>query len=272
MFEDKVAIITGSAHGIGRQVAEMLAAGGAKVVVTDIDADAAREAVGQIGRDAVAHSGDITKEGFAESLLATAAEAFGGVDIIVNNAGYIVDSPIHKMSDDDYQAMLDVHLVAPFRIIRAAAPYFREPAKQERAEGREVFRKIVNVTSMAAHGNAGQANYSSAKAGLIGLTKTMAKEWGAFKVNVNAVAFGMVDTRLTAEKTDDSVIHVGDREVKVGIPAQTKSMMGAMIPLGRSATVEEAAGGVVVFCSPWSDYVTGQVLNVSGGLVLGMSS
>ena len=134
----------------------------------------------------------------------TAIDAWGKIDIIVNNAGYTIDGPIHKLSDDAFQRMLDIHTVVPFRVIRAAAPHLREPAKVEREEGREVFRKIVNVSSISGTmGNAGQANYSAGKAGVVGLTKTLAKEWGQFKINVNAVAFGWIETRLTASKVDD---------------------------------------------------------------------
>ncbi len=272
MFQDKVAIITGAARGIGRATAELVIQGGGKVVVSDIDPDAAEQAARELGANAAAHAGDIAKDGAPEALVATTIDAFGQLDIVVNNAGYTVDSPIHKLSDGDFQAMLDVHTVAPFRILRAAAPYLRDPAKQEREEGREVFRKVVNVASLAAYGNAGQANYSSAKAGVIGLTKTLAKEWGPFKVNVNAVAFGLIDTRLTQAKTGDTTVKVGERTVAVGIPEKARTMMGAMIPLGRGGTAEEAAGAIAFLCSPWSDYVTGQVLNVSGGLALGMTA
>ncbi len=272
MFQDKVVVVTGSARGIGRTAAAMLAAGGARVVVTDIDPDAVRAAAAEIGGETVAHAGDITKDGVPEALIETAIESFGQLDIVINNAGYTLDAPIHKLSDTAFRAMVDIHVIAPFRLLRAAAPYLRDPAKREQAQGREVFRKVVNVSSMAAYGNAGQANYSAAKAGLIGLTKTLAREWGPLKINVNAVAFGLVDTRLTLPKTDETSVTVGDQTITVGIPEQARAMMTASIPLGRAGTTEEAAGGIVFLASPWSDYVTGQVLNVGGGLPLGMSA
>jgi 3-oxoacyl-[acyl-carrier protein] reductase len=272
VFQDKVAIVTGSARGIGRRTAELLAAGGAKVVISDIDPDAAREAADQIEGETAFHAGDITKDGVPEALVQTAIDAWGRLDIVVNNAGYTLDAPIHKLGDEAFQAMLDIHTIAPFRVLRAAAPHLREPAKHERGEGQEVFRKVVNVSSMAAYGNAGQANYSAAKAGLIGLTKSLAREWGSFKINVNAVAYGLIDTRLTQAKTGETTITVGERTVTVGIPEQARSTMGALVPLGRSGTATEAAGGIAFLCSPWSDYVTGQVLNVGGGIPLGMSA
>jgi 3-oxoacyl-[acyl-carrier protein] reductase len=273
MFTDKTAVITGGARGIGRATAALLVAGGARVVLADLDADAVAQAARELGGDTVAWAGDLTREGAAQELVATAADAFDNrLDIVVNNAGYTLDAPVHKLSDDDFQAMLDIHTVVPFRVLRAATPLLREPAKAERAAGREVFRKVVNVASLAAYGNAGQANYSAAKSGVIGLTKTLAREWGAYKVNVNAVAFGVIDTRLTAPKTDDTKIDIGGREVAVGIPEQAKAAMSATIALGRPGTAQEAAGGIAFLCSPWSDYVTGQVLNVSGGIAFGMGA
>jgi 3-oxoacyl-[acyl-carrier protein] reductase len=218
-------------------------------------------------------AGDLTKPGVPDQLVQSAVDAFGRIDIVVNNAGYTIDAPIHKMSDEQYQAMLDIHLVAPFRIIRAAAPHLREPAKKEREEGKEVFRKIVNISSISGTmGNAGQANYSSAKAGITGLTKTLAKEWGQFKVNVNAVAFGFIDTRLTAAKVEDNTMEIGGEKVQLGIPEQMRQMASMLIPLGRPGTPEEAAGGIFFLCSPWSNYVHGQVLNVTGGQFVGMTS
>jgi 3-oxoacyl-[acyl-carrier protein] reductase len=273
MFAEKVAVVTGSARGIGRATAQLLADGGAHVVIADLDRDAAEQAAAEIGGQTAVWAGDLTSDGAPEALIATARDAWGRLDIVVNNAGYTLDTPLHKLSDGDFQAMLDIHTIVPFRVLRAAAPLLREPAKAERADGREVFRKVVNVTSAAAYGNPGQANYASAKAGVIGLTKTLAREWGALKVNVNAVAYGVIDTRLTAPKRSDSVIEVGGgRQVPVGIPEPARAALDAMIALGRAGTATEAAGGIAFLCSPWSDYVTGQVLNVTGGVTIGMSA
>ena len=272
MFQDKVAVVTGSGHGIGRATAELLAAGGAKVVISDLDGDAARAAAAALAGDAAVHVGNLTRAGAPDALVATAIDAFGRIDIVVNNAGYTVDLPVHRMTDEQFKEMLELHTVVPFQVLRAAAPHLREPAKAERAERREVFRKVVNVSSLSAYGNAGQASYSSAKAGVIGLTKTLAKEWGPLKVNVNAVAFGLIDTRLTVVKSDDAFIEVDGRRIPVGIPEQPRTMLEAVVPLGRAGTTREAAGGIAFLCSPWSDYVSGQVLNISGGAPVGMSA
>jgi 3-oxoacyl-[acyl-carrier protein] reductase len=175
------------------------------------------------------------------------------------------------MTDEQFQAMLDIHTVVPFRVCRAAAPHLREPAKQEREEGREVFRKIVNVSSTSGmHGNPGQVNYSAGKLGVVGLTKTLAKEWGQFKINVNAVAFGFVETRLTAAKETGNTMVKDGEEIQLGIPEQMRQMAAMLIPLGRPASPEEAAGPVFFLCSPWADFVHGQVLNVTGGQFGGM--
>jgi 3-oxoacyl-[acyl-carrier protein] reductase len=273
VLDGKAAIVTGSARGIGRATAELLAANGAHVLINDLDGDVAKQAAEEIAGETAVFAGDLTKPGVPEELVQSAVDAFGKIDIVVNNAGYTIDAPIHKMSDEQYQAMLDIHLVAPFRIIRAAAPHLREPAKKEREEGREVFRKIVNISSISGTmGNAGQANYSSAKAGVTGLTKTLAKEWGQFKVNVNAVAFGFIDTRLTAAKVEDNTMEIGGEKVQLGIPEQMRQMASMLIPLGRPGTPEEAAGGIFFLCSPWSNYVHGQILNVTGGQFVGMTS
>jgi 3-oxoacyl-[acyl-carrier protein] reductase len=273
VLDGKAAIVTGSARGIGRATAELLAEHGARVLVNDLDGDVAEQAAGEIGGDAVSFAGDLTQEGVCEGLIDRAVEAFGQLDIIVNNAGYTWDGPIHKMGDDQFQAMLDIHTVVPFRVLKAAAPHLREPAKQEAQEGREVFRKVVNVSSISGTmGNAGQANYSAAKSGVVGLTKTLAKEWGQFKINVNAVAFGFVETRLTASKEEGGTFKKDGQEIQLGIPEQMRQMAAMVIPLGRPATPEEAAGGVFFLCSPWSNYVHGQVLNVTGGQFTGMTT
>jgi 3-oxoacyl-[acyl-carrier protein] reductase len=272
VLDGKAAIVTGSARGIGRATAELLSEQGARVLINDLDGDVAKQAADEIAGETTVFAGDLTKPGAPDQLVQAAIDAFGQIDIVVNNAGYTIDAPVHKMSDEHFQAMLDIHTVVPFRVIRAAAPHLREPAKKEREEGREVFRKIVNVSSTSGtFGNAGQANYSAGKAGVVGLTKTIAKEWGQFKVNVNAVAFGFIDTRLTQAKVDENTMEIGGEQVQLGIPEQMRQMASMLIPLGRPATPEEAAGGVFFLCTPWSNYVHGQTLHITGGLFGGMT-
>jgi len=221
ILDDKVAVVTGSARGIGRATAELLSAQGAKVLINDLDGDAAQETSDAIAGETAVYAGDLTKDGAPDQLIQTAIDAWGKIDIIVNNAGYTLDAPIHKMSDDWWQRMLDIHVTVPFKVIRAAAPHLREPAKAEKAEGVEVFRKIVNVSSISGTmGNAGQANYSAGKNGVVGLTKTLAKEWGQFKINVNAVAFGWIETRLTASKDDANQMEIDGEKVQLGIPTR----------------------------------------------------
>jgi 3-oxoacyl-[acyl-carrier protein] reductase len=258
---------------MGRATAELLSAQGAKVLINDLDADVAEQTAGEIAGETVVYGGDLTKEGAADALVKTAVDAFGRLDIIVNNAGYTLDAPVHKMSDDWFQRMLDIHTIAPFRVLRAAAPHLREPAKVERERGEEVFRKVVNVSSVSGTmGNAGQANYAAGKAAVVGLTKTLAKEWGQFKINVNAVAFGYIETRLTASKVESNQMEIDGEKVQLGIPDQLRGMASMLIPLGRPGTPEEAAGGVFFLCSPWSNFVHGQVLNVTGGQFTGMTT
>ena len=272
VLDGKAAIVTGSARGIGRATAELLAEHGAKVLINDLDGDVAEQAAGEIQGETTVFAGDLTKPGVPDDLVKKALDDFGQLDIIVNNAGYTWDGVIHKMEDEQFQAMLDIHTVVPFRIARAAAPYLRETAKKEREAGDEVFRKIVNVSSISGTmGNAGQANYSAAKAGLVGLTRTLAKEWGQFKINVNAVAFGFVETRLTAAKEGAETIERGGQAIQLGIPDQMRQMASAIIPLGRPASPEEAAGGIFILCTPWANYIHGQVLHITGGQFGGMT-
>ncbi|MBQ1500513.1 MAG: SDR family oxidoreductase [Sphingomonas sp.] len=267
----KVAIVTGSGRGIGRAVALKLAAQGAAIVVNDLDAEPALAVVDAIraaGGRAVACNGSVTAPDFGERIVRAALDGFGGLDIIVNNAGYTRDGVIHKQSDEQFQAMLDVHVTAPFRILRAAAEPWRTMAKAEAAAGREVIRKVVNISSISGlGGNPGQVNYAAAKSAVIGMTKTLAKEWGRLKVCVNCVAFGFIETRLNLpDDHPDTHAEIEGRPLRFGVPAGFRETVTAQIPLGRPGTPEEAAGGVYFFCAPESDYVSGQTLLVSGGL------
>lgn len=271
LIEGKVAIVTGSGRGIGAAAAKLLAAHGATVIVSDIDPAPAEETAAAIeaaGGQALVVAGDVTRPDFAPSVVQAAITQLGGLDILVNNAGYTWDGTIHKMTDEQWQAMLDIHLTAPFRLIRAAAEFWRETAKREAAQlGAAQARKIVNVSSTTGtRGNAGQANYAAGKAGIIGLTKTLAKEWGQFNFQVNAVAFGMIETRLTQAKEAGETTQRGEKEISLGIPEQMRQIAKMMIPMGRAGTPEEAAGPVLFFASPLSNYVSGQVLEVTGGL------
>jgi 3-oxoacyl-[acyl-carrier protein] reductase len=273
ILSDKVAIVTGSARGIGRATAELLCEHGAKVLINDLDGDVAEQTASEINGDTLVFGGDLTKPGVCDDLVAKVVGEWGRVDILINNAGYTIDAPIHKMSDEAFQRMIDIHNVVPFRMCRAVAPHMREPAKQEREQGVEVFRKIVNVSSISGTmGNAGQANYSSGKSGVIGLTKTLAKEWGQFKINVNAVAFGFIETRLTAVKEDSNTMEIDGQTVQLGIPGQMRELASNLIPLGRPGQPSEAAGGIFLLCTPWANFITGQVLGITGGQWGGMIS
>ncbi|MES2257041.1 MAG: SDR family NAD(P)-dependent oxidoreductase [Pseudomonadota bacterium] len=270
-LEGKVALVTGSGRGIGRAVALKLASDGARLVVNDLDADVADAVVAEIkaaGGEAVACAGSVSAPDFAERFIKTAVDNYQGIDIIVNNAGYTWDNVVQKMTDEQWYAIMDVHLTAPFRILRAAQPVIRALSKAEADEGREVFRKVVNISSVAGTGgNAGQTNYSTAKAGIIGMTKTLSKEWGRMKVNVNCVAYGFISTRLTeASAAGSSTVNIEGREIKVGVSEQILEMAKAGIPLGRPGTAEEAAGAVYMLCIPESNYVSGQVLTCGGGM------
>lgn len=240
-------------------------------MLNDLDREVVLETgvlIDQAGGAAKAMPGDLTAAAFPDKLVQATVTGFGSVDIIVNNAGYTWDSVIQKMTDEQFQAILDVHLTAPFRILRAAAEPIRIFAKQEAQQGREVFRKVVNISSIAGlGGNPGQVNYSSAKAGLVGMTKTLAREWGRYKVNVNCVAFGFIKTRLTQPLSEAGAsIDVEGRTIAVGVqPAMIDAMEKQMIPLGRAGTPEEAADGVYLFCTPESNYISGQVVTVGGG-------
>ena len=270
-LEGKVALITGSGRGIGRELALMLSKDGAHIVVNDLDADPANQTVEDItamGGKAVACNGSVTEDEFPERFINTALDTFGGLDIIVNNAGYTWDNVIQKMDDKQWQAILDCHITAPFRILRAAQPHIKRLFLEDKEKGITNYRKVVNISSTSGmNGNAGQINYSTAKAGVVGMAKTMAKEWGRYNVNVNAVGFGLIKTRLTdadAEK-EESTIDIEGNKIKVGVNSAVFQYAKTMIPLGRPGTPQEAAGAIYMFCIPESNYVTGQILMCHGG-------
>ncbi len=269
-LEGKVALITGSGRGIGRAIALKLASEGARIVVNDLDPEPAQEtvdAIRQAGGTAVACVGNVTAPDFAERFVGTAVQEYQGLDILINNAGYTWDNVIQKMTDEQWYAMIDCHLTAPFRILRAAQPVIRALGKAEADAGQRVVRKVVNISSVAGlFGNAGQANYATAKAGILGMTQTLAKEWGRMNVTVNCVAYGFIKTRLTSSAADQATAHIDGRDIKVGINPDLMAMMERSIPLGRGGTPEEAAGAVYLLCIPESDYVSGQTLMCSGGL------
>ena len=270
MLNDKIAILTGSGRGIGAAAAKMFAAEGASVVVSDLDLAPAEEtaaAIRNAGGKAIVVAGDVTDPAFPAQLVKATLDAFGDIDIIVNNAGYTWDAVIQNMTDKQWYAMIDVHTTAPFRILREASNFIREAAKNEQAAtGRAKARKVVNVSSVSGvYGNAGQVNYSAAKAGITGLTKALAKEWGRYNVQVNCVCCGFIETRLTAAKESAETVQRGGEEVTLGVPDQLRQIAPLLIPLGRPGTPEEAAGPMLFLASPLSNYVSGIVLEVTGG-------
>jgi 3-oxoacyl-[acyl-carrier protein] reductase len=270
LLEGKIAIVTGAARGIGKATAELLAEYGGRVLMTDIDGEALNEASACIregGKEVVAFAGDVTNPEFPGKVISTTIEHFGGLDILINNAGYPWVNPVHEITDQQWRAILDCHLTAPFQIIRAASGFLLHLAKKEKEAGNIRARKIVNVSSVAGtRGLAGGANYAAAKAGVIGFTKSLAREWAPFNIQANAVAFGQISTRLTGPLEDGIKIQRENTEIPLGIPSQGRKFWSEMHPMGRPGTVEEAAGAILYFASPFSNYVSGQVLEVTGGV------
>ena len=268
---NRSAVVTGAGRGIGRAIAKKLGEAGAAVLLVDVDQEAlleSKEVLEKSGAKASILAGDLTQPEFPQRVITHLVQWAGSVDIIVNNAGYTWDNVIQKTSDEQFQAMLDIHMVVPFQLLRAAAHWVREAGKRENEAGKVVMRKVVNITSISGlDGNAGQIGYASGKAGIVGLTKTLAKEWGRYNVTVNAVGFGLIDTRLIKPMDDaETNIEIGERRVRVGMQAQLRAEAVRMIPLGRLGTPEDAANAVFFFCSPLSDYITGEVLVCSGGI------
>jgi 3-oxoacyl-[acyl-carrier protein] reductase len=269
-LEGKSAIVTGSGRGIGRAIAGRLVSAGACVMLNDLDEKMLQESKESLPDpervDVIA--GDLTDPKMPGKVVDATLSTFKSLDIVVNNAGYSWDNVIQKTSDEQFQAMLEIHLVTPFRMLRAASAYFKEVAKRETVSGQRVMRKVVNITSISGtDGNPGQAGYSSGKAGVIGLTKTLAKEWGRYNVNVNAVGFGLIETRLVQPLDGDGAsMEMHGHQIRLGVQPSLLESVKSACPLGRLGTPEEASGAVLFFCSPLSDYVTGEVLICGGGL------
>ncbi|WP_420547821.1 SDR family NAD(P)-dependent oxidoreductase [Curvivirga sp.] len=274
-LEGKVALVSGSGRGIGREIALKLASEGASIVVNDLDKEPAEETISlikEIGSNAVASIGDVTDKAFPKKFVDTAINELGGLDIIVNNAGYTWDNVIHKMSDDQFDAVMDVHVGAPFRILREASNFIRDAAKAEiEKDGVARCRKVVNISSISGlYGIAGQVNYSAAKSALVGMTRTLCKEWGRYNVTVNCVAFGLIQTRMTQalNSSEAETVVVGDKELKAGMQPEMIDMITKMTPLGRPGSPEDAANAVYLYCAPESDFISGQVTVAAGGLII----
>ncbi|MFQ5351612.1 MAG: SDR family NAD(P)-dependent oxidoreductase [Candidatus Krumholzibacteriia bacterium] len=267
-LDGRVAIVTGAAQGIGRCIAEKLAGEGASVLANDLDVNrlvSVTAAITESGGSCVAFPGDVTDSEFGDAAVSRAIEAFGNLHIVINNAGYVWNSRIIDHSDEQWYAMMDIHATGPFRLLRAAGRHFKAAAK---AGDVSRARKVVNVSSVSGlFGEATQFSYSAAKSALVGMTRSLAKDWGRYNVTVNCVAFGFVETRLTQTYEDEvPEIEVQGRKLKVGLAAQQAATMKTVIPLQRAGTPEDAAGAVYLFCIPESDFVTGEVVAASGGL------
>jgi 3-oxoacyl-[acyl-carrier protein] reductase len=269
-LEGRSAIVTGSGRGIGRAIARRLISAGACVMLNDLDEKMLRESKESLPDPERVQviAGDLTDPQVPGRVVEATLDAFKGVDINVNNAGYSWDNVIQKTTDEQFQAMLDIHLVTPFRLLRAASTYIREASKREIASGQRLMRKVVNITSISGtDGNPGQIGYSAGKAGVIGLTRTLAKEWGRYSVNVNAVGFGLIETRLVQPLDGEGAsMEMHGHQIRLGVQQSMLDSVKSACPLGRLGTPDDAAAAVLFFCSPLSDYVTGEVLICSGGL------
>ena len=256
-LDGKVAVITGAARGIGRADALLFAKEGAAVFVSDIDEAPLTEVVKEIkaaGGKADGCTGDVRNPEDCRTIMDQAAEKFGKIDILVNNAGLTRDALIPRMKDAQWDMCVDISLKGTFNCIRAASKYMMKAEHNGR---------IINVASVAGlMGNIGQINYSAAKSGLIGLSKTVAREWGRFGVTCNVIAYGFVDTRLTREKETQQEEVDGET---VGIPKKVRDMMLLQV---KPMTPEDAAKPVLFLASDDAAFITGQVLNVSSGIYM----
>ena len=245
MLKDRVAIVTGASRGIGKNIALLMAKNGAKIVASARNQELLDALVAEIksfGGEAIAVAGDVSKTEAANNLIATAVESYGQVDILVNNAGITKDGLILRMKDEDWDSVLDINLKGAFICTRAAAKVMTKKR----------YGRIINISSVVGEmGNAGQANYCASKAGLIGLTKSNARELAKRNVTVNAITPGFIATDMTDEISD-----------------KAKDELSAQIPLGHLGEAEDIAEAVLFLASERSKYITGQVLGVNGGMYM----
>jgi 3-oxoacyl-[acyl-carrier protein] reductase len=267
-LDGRVALVTGAGQGIGRAIVLKLISEGSRVLANDLDAASLQRLsadVARFGGACETFPGDVTAEDFGDRAVAACLERFGDLHILINNAGYIWNSRIGNHTDEQWYAMLDVHATGPFRLLRAAGHHFRTMTKEGRTAQ---ARKVVNVSSVSGlFGEATQFSYAAAKSALVGMTRSLAKDWGRYNVTVNCVAFGFIETRLTQTFASEvPEIEIGERKLKVGLDAAQVEAMKRLIPLGRAGTPKEAAGAVLLFCLPESDYISGEVVVAAGGL------
>lgn len=245
-LKDKVAVITGAGRGIGEGIALRFAEEGAKIVVNDVNEADVKNVVDQIKAkkgEAVAAAGSVAERGVVQNMVDTAVKEFGTIDIIVNNAGITRDRIMHKMSDEEWDSVIDVNLTGVFYGMQCAARIMREKG----------YGKIINISSTSALGNTGQLNYSATKAGVIGMTKTAAKELGAKGVNVNAIAPGMIWT--------DMIKAMPEQAIK-----QMEAMLPVIVPMNRKGAPRDIANLALFLASDESSFITGQVIFCDGGM------
>ncbi|GAB7353337.1 hypothetical protein MBLNU459_g3827t1 [Dothideomycetes sp. NU459] len=264
MVQDHVILITGAAQGIGREAAIQLARNGAKIAINDVDATKANATVQELvdaGYEAMAITGDLLDENVPGQLIQKVLDKWGKVNCLVNNAGFCFDAAIHKMEEAKFDIIMKIHNYVPYRLVKALSGHWMDP------KNANMPKSIVNVSSTSGlHGAMGQINYSTAKAGILGLTKTVAAEWGRYNVRCNAVAYGWIDTRITRPPTAETTLQLGSQTIAPGIPENAKKWRDTSdIPLGRMGTPEEAASVILFLASPMANYISGTCIECTGG-------
>ncbi|KAJ5243276.1 secondary metabolism biosynthetic enzyme [Penicillium citrinum] len=257
-------LTSGTYEGIGRATALVLARRGAKVAINDLDREKAEKLAKEIRSfqgEAEVFCGNVLEEAFPQLLVSSVLQKWGKINCLINNAGFCHDSAIHKMDDGKFDIIMKIHNYVPFRMVRALSGHWMDPVN------RPMPKVIVNVSSTSGlHGSMGQINYATAKAGVLGLTKTIAAEWGRFNVRANAVAYGWIDTRITRPPTKSETLEVGGQAIRLGIPENAKKWRDVSdIPLGRPGSADEAARVILFLASPLSSYMTGTCIECTGG-------